>query len=43
MSGGKPKELTVQDLIKQELMAQLLTPKAPSLPLDILPGINLYG
>lgn len=43
MTGNKPKESSIQDLVKQELMAQLLTPQKLSSPLDLLPGLNLYG
>jgi len=44
MSGENTKELSVKDLIKQELMGQLLSPQTMTSPLDFLSGyLNPYA
>jgi hypothetical protein len=43
MAGNQPKELSVQDLVKQELMAKLLTPAPEMDPLAFLTNMNPYG
>jgi muramidase (phage lysozyme) len=44
MSGSNTKELSVKDLLKQELMGQLLSPQSVSSPLDFLSGyLNPYA
>jgi muramidase (phage lysozyme) len=45
MEGSKPKDLSVTDLLKQELMGQLLTPAQPLAmnPFQMLLNMNPYG
>jgi lysozyme len=45
MEGSKPKDLSVTDLLKQELMGQLLTPSQPLAmnPFQMLLNMNPYG
>jgi muramidase (phage lysozyme) len=43
MAGNQPKELSVQDLVKQELMAKLLTPAPEIDPLAFLTNMSPYG
>jgi len=43
MAGNQPKELSVQDLVKQELMAKLLAPVPEVDPLVFLSNMNPYG
>ena len=45
MAGSKPKEISVQDLLKQELMTQLLKPQQTGLmdPFQMLLNMNPYG
>ena len=45
MEGSKPKDLSVADLLKQELMGQLLTPAQPLAmnPFQMLLNMNPYG
>jgi len=45
MEGNKPKDLSVSDLLKQELMGQLLTPKQPVAmnPFQMLLNMSPYG
>ena len=43
MSGSQPKELSTTDLVKQELMARLLTPAQGIDPLDFLANMRPIG
>jgi lysozyme len=45
MEGSKPKDVSVSDLLKQELMGQLLTPSQPLAmnPFQMLLNMNPYG
>jgi lysozyme len=45
MEGNKPKDVSVSDLLKQELMGQLLTPSQPLAmnPFQMLLNMNPYG
>jgi len=45
MEGSKPKDVSVSDLLKQELMGQLLTPAQPLTmnPFQMLLNMNPYG
>ena len=45
MEGSKPKDVSVSDLLKQELMGQLLTPAQPLAmnPFQMLLNMNPYG
>jgi hypothetical protein len=43
MAGSQPKELSTTDLVKQELMARLLTPAPEINPLDFLANMRPIG
>jgi muramidase (phage lysozyme) len=43
MTDNQPKELSVTDLVKQELMAKLLSPPSEMNPLDFLANMRPYG
>ncbi len=43
LAGEQPKELSVKDIVRQELMTQLLNPTQQMSPLGFLAGMNPYG
>lgn len=43
MSGNQPQELSVKDIVRQELMTKLLNPPAQLSPLNFLASMNPYG
>lgn len=43
LAGEQPKELSVKDMVRQELMTQLLNPPQQMSPLGFLAGMNPYG